>query len=152
MRGLRTTLSAAIVSTVMFGTSVSVGADDEGTIKYRQSIMKVVGGHFGAIFQLAKGKVDYPGQLVIHANGLASTSKQVVQAFETRTEGGKTRSKAEIWQDFDGFKAKAQDFVKAAGELNAAVGSGDQAAVAEKLDATLDTCKSCHKKFRKKAN
>lgn len=125
-------------------------ANDQAVVKYRQAVMKGHGAHLGAMFQIVKGGAGSPEQLAAHAHGLHEVSKMIVPAFAQRTEGGKTEAKPEIWDDADGFKAKAADMEKAAAQVVAAAESGDQAAVGNALVAAGDGCKACHKEYRVK--
>jgi cytochrome c556 len=131
----------------------SAGVDaQEGPVKYRQSLMSAVGGHAGAVAQIAYGGVPYKDYLAGHAHALVEVSKQVTIAFkeEIITEDPPTRAKAAIWEDWDEFEAKAGDLEKAAAAVAQAAESGDTDAVAAKLDPLWDACKGCHKKFRQK--
>ncbi|NCF28009.1 MAG: cytochrome c, partial [Gammaproteobacteria bacterium] len=56
------TIGSAIALTA--GTIPSVSADDEAAIKYRQAVMKAVGGHMGGAVAIIKGKVPYKVDLV----------------------------------------------------------------------------------------
>ena len=123
---------------------------DQGTIKYRQAVMRAQGGHMGAIVGLIKGQVDYKGHLVGHAKALNELPTMVGDAFAKRTEGGKTRAKADIWDDAADFKQKVDNLQKATAALLEAAESGGTAAAGAKLKAVGDACGACHKKFRKK--
>lgn len=134
---------------LMFSTALSA---QEGPVKYRQSIMNTVGGHAGAVAQIAYGGVPHKDYLAGHAHALVEVSKQVTIAFKEQamTEDPPTLAKAAIWEEWDEFEAKAGDLEKAAGEVAQAAESGDTEAVAAKLDPLWDACKGCHKKFKKK--
>lgn len=138
--------------TVLALTLSALVSAQEGSVKYRQAIMMTVGGHAGAVAQIAYGGVPYQDYLAGHAHALAEVSKQVTIAFKEQamTEDPPTRAKAAIWEEWDEFEAKAGDMEKAAAAVAEAAESGDTEAVAAKLDPLWDTCKGCHKKFRRK--
>ena len=147
------TFTKAIVSigsavALTAGTALSVSADESATIKYRQAVMKAVGGHMAGAVAIIKGKVPYEGDLVAHAKGLNDMANIAANAFKQRTEGGKTRAKPKIWEDGDDFRQKIEDLKKATADFLAAAGS--RAAAGAKLGAVGDSCKGCHKKFRAK--
>ena len=150
----RWTLSAALGAAFLIGMAGSTTAfaaeDDEGAIKYRQSVMKSVGGHTGAIFQIVKNDNPNKSHLNTHARSLSELMGMVSAAFQRQTSGGKTRAKAEIWSDAAGFDSAARDAEAAASAFSAAAGSGNEAEIADKLDVLLDTCKSCHREYREK--
>ncbi len=149
MRNWARLIPATLVAASCLGIAGSVNAaGDKAVIKYRQAVMKGHGAHLGAIFQIVKGGAGRSEDLAVHARGLHDVSKMVVPAFAQRTEGGKTEAKAEIWGDAEGFAAKAADMEKAAADLVAAVGSGDQGAIGAALGPVGDGCKGCHKQYR----
>jgi cytochrome c556 len=131
-------------------TIPSVSADDEAAIKYRQAVMKAVGGHMGGAVAIIKGKVPYKDDLVAHAAGLNAMANAAANAFKHKTSGGKTRAKPNIWEDAGDFRQKIEDFKKATADFLAAAKSGGPAAAGAKLGAVGDSCKGCHKKYRAK--
>lgn len=150
----RWTLSAALGAAFLIGTAGNTAAfaaeDDEGAIKYRQSVMKSVGGHTGAIYQIVKNDNPNKSHLKTHAHSLSELMGMVSAAFQRQTSGGKTRAKAEIWSDAAGFDSATRDAEAAASAFSAAAGSGNEAEIADKLDVLLDTCKGCHREYREK--
>ncbi len=142
------TIVSAIALTA--GTALSVSADEKAAIKYRQAVMKAVGGHMGGSVAIIKSQVPYKDDLVAHATGLNDMANIAANAFKQRTEGGKTRAKSEIWEDADDFSEKIEEMKKATAAFLAAARSGGPAAAGAKLGAVGDTCKGCHKKFRTK--
>ncbi len=132
----------------LLGAAGSATAAAEGAIKYRQSVMMSVGGHTGAIAQIVFGKVEHRDHLSGHAHALAELAKYVNGAFKERAAKGKTRAKPAIWKDWSGFQAKARDFEGAAADFAAATRSGGDLPAAFK--AMTETCKACHKEYRKK--
>ena len=110
--------------------------------------MKAIGGHTGAIAQIAKGNANQAGSIAIHTQGLHALSTLVAEAFRANVSEGKTRAKPEIWSDWSGFESKAGDLKAAAAALAAA--GDDVAAVGGKLKALFGSCKGCHQDYRKK--
>ncbi|MDH3315724.1 MAG: cytochrome c [Gammaproteobacteria bacterium] len=142
-------LTAALLM-VLAGARIVAAEDDESTIKYRQSIMKSVGGHTGAIYEIVKNNNPNKDHLKRHASALDDLMGMVQAAFKRQTSGGKTRAKAEIWSDAAGFSNAASDAEAASGAFVAATESGNDGEIAKKLDELLDTCKGCHKNYREK--
>ena len=60
-----------------------------------------------------------------------------------------TEAKAEIWSNWSGFEAKMSDFQKEAAKLAEVAKGGDPAAIKAQFGKTAETCKACHKEFRK---
>jgi cytochrome c556 len=142
------TIGSAVALTA--GMAFSVSADESAAIKYRQMVMKAVGGHMGGSVAIIKGKVPYKDDLVAHATGINDMANVAANAFKQKTAGGKTRSKPNIWEEADDFSQKIADFKKATADFLAAAKSGGPAAAGAKLGAVGDSCKGCHKKFRAK--
>jgi len=117
-------------------------------IKYRQNIMSAQGGHFGAMFQIVRGKAGSWDHFPAHAEALAGLAGMVAPAFRTPTEGGETRALPGIWEDFEGFESAARKLEEESAALVRAVESGDRAAIREQFRATLDACKGCHEDYR----
>lgn len=132
------------------GAALTVSADEAGAVKYRQAVMKAVGGHMGAAVAIIKGQVPYKDDLVAHARGLDAMADLVANAFEQETFGGKTRAKDNIWEDAAGFNEKAEALKKATAALLSAAESGGPEAAGAKLGAVGDACKACHQKYRAK--
>lgn len=142
------TIGSAVALTA--GTALPVSADDENAIKYRQSVMKAVGGHMGGAVAIVKGQVPYKDDLVAHATGLNDMAHVAANAFKEKTQGGDTRAKPEIWTDAAEFSEKIEDLKQATAAFLAAASSGGPEAAGAKLGAVGDACKGCHKKFRAK--
>ena len=64
---LRWSLAAAAGFIILAGTSLPAPAG-EGAIKYRQSVMKAVGGHMGAMATILKGQGGNKADLKAHAH------------------------------------------------------------------------------------
>ena len=130
---------------------VATAADaPENVIKYRQNIMKSQLAHIGAIGAVVKGEVSYSGHVAAHARALQSTGSMLSDIFPEGSGAGKTRAKAEIWQDRAKFDAGIKAFQTAAGELVKIADSGDMAALGAGLKNVGKACGGCHKPFRAK--
>lgn len=114
------------LSLLVFGISTTLYAQ-EGAVKYRQGMMKAIGGHAGSIAQIAYGGVGYRDHLSGHLQALEVLSKQVVPAFqeEAITEDPPTRAKEEIWQKWSEFEQHANEFQKSVANVVEAAKGGD---------------------------
>ena len=63
-------------------------------------------------------------------------------------EAGRTRAKAEIWNDPQGFAAAVQRFQQASAQFDAAARSGDLAAIQAAQPALGSSCSNCHDTYR----
>ena len=126
----------------------AVAAEPEDVIQYRQAVMKSVGGHMAAIAQIVRGKVDYPDDLLYHAESIAYSMKSAGALFPEDSDFGDTRALVEIWEQPAEFNQVLEDAGVASDAFLQAVKSGDQAALGTKFENLGDACKACHKDFR----
>ncbi len=123
--------------------------DVKGTIQYRQNYMNAIGGHTGAIRRLKDGRFSAEGHLQMHTEALARLARDIALLFPEGTGTGKTDAKPEIWEDWSDFEARAAESRQAAQALLDAVQSGDAGAIDTRFGELTQTCKACHKPFRK---
>jgi len=140
----------AIVSLLMMSSPLVLqAAEPEDIIKYRQSVMKAVGGHTGAAGAIVQGKVDYKSDLVEHAHALQVLTRDIPGLFPKDSDFGETRAKDGVWKDRANFEKHAKDAkTKANAFAKAAIGS-DQKAIVASFKELGESCKACHKEFRK---
>lgn len=122
---------------------------DEGSIKYRQSLMESVGGDMAAIANILKYGLPLTGNIVVHAEGLASHAKLVTSAFERKATSAPNDSEPAIWEKADEFKEKTRAFETETAKLVEVAKAGDPAALGVQMKATGKTCGGCHEGFRK---
>ena len=104
-----------------FGTAnADIIADRKAGFKRNADSMKAIAA--------AIGSGDY--QTVINrAEGIASWANTIPSYFPEGSDSGDTKARAEIWFEFDAFKAKAKANETAALTLVTAAKSGDQGAM-----------------------
>ena len=142
---------ACAVAAVSAGVGVAwADGHSENVIKYRQNVMRSIGGHTGAIAAVVKGEVEFGSHVSAHAESIAATSQLIVDMFPEGTlTGADTRAKPEIWQDWDDFRAKANDLQTAADALVGVVnGGGDASAIEAAFGDVGKACGGCHRPFR----
>ena len=137
------------VSLLLFGVvMVQAGyADAEAEAKYRQSVMKSVGGHMAAMGTILKSQVHL-GDLALHARGIATLSDIVPSVFVAGSNVEKSKALAEIWEDPEEFNEKLDSFVSAAKDMAAASESGDMGQIGPAIQALGGSCKGCHDDFK----
>ena len=128
-----------------------VHADEaENYIKYRQAMMKAIGGHMGAATQIVRGKVLPAGHLAMHAKALAELTADLPSLFPEGSDFGETQAKPEIWEQWDKFEQAAGAAKTATAQFADAVAGGDQATIAAAHKKVGEACKGCHKHYREK--
>jgi cytochrome c556 len=143
--------AAAFLGASIMGLALGVRAenDPQEIIKYRQNVMKSLGGHAGAMTALVRGKVDMPNQLLIHAQALHAVTGTISTLFPEGSDFGETDAKPEIWTHWDEFEDKARKVDSAAAGLLKTVEQGSDASQVQMRFKELgESCKACHKKFR----
>jgi cytochrome c556 len=127
----------------------NVQADAAADAKYRQTVMKTLGGHMGAIGQILK--VGMPaGHLAGHTAAIKAISLMAPDIFPAGSGGGKSNAKPEIWSKPGDFKMAIANFQKAAANIAEAGMSADRAKVGAAMKALGGACGGCHKAFRVK--
>ncbi len=67
-------LTMAMILVLGFGAQALAVDEPQNVIKYRQAVMKAIGGHTGAIVGVVKGEVSYVGHVAAHARGINAMS------------------------------------------------------------------------------
>lgn len=129
------------------------GADEaENQIRYRQAVMKAIGGHMGASSLIVRGKVSRRDQLKVHADGLLSLSQDIPRLFPEDSDFGDTLAKEAIWEKWDAFRKAAEESRTGIENFADAVEAGDDSALAAAFREVGKGCKGCHEDFRQKDN
>ena len=130
--------------------ALALSDESEDIIKYRQGVMKAIGGHMSATSLIVRGKVSYKDQLKDHVQALKVLTSDIPALFPEDSDFGETRAKSEVWEKRDDF-IKASDVSKQSiADLLSAVESGKQEAIADSFRKVGEGCKGCHKDFRQK--
>lgn len=124
----------------------------EATIKYRQAMMKAVGGHWAAIGTTLK-EGDSLGAIADHAAAVAALAKDLAPAFAEGSgpSAGDTGTLDTVWSKKDDFAKVLAAFQAETAKLADVAKGGDKAAIAAQVGAVgKAACKACHDDFRKK--
>ncbi|MBI4523347.1 MAG: cytochrome c [Deltaproteobacteria bacterium] len=138
-------LSGGLIAAVSIFVSTQVFAQAD-VIEKRQKLMKGQSAAAKAIKKAGEAK-DYT-TIEMKAKDLMGSSEKITDHFPKGSTAGKTKAKAEIWDQWDDFGKKAKNLRKAASELADAAKSGDEGAVKVKVKAVSESCSGCHKAFR----
>lgn len=136
-------------------TTLAMSADDlTKAVKERRHLMKdVVGKNTKLGGEMLKGKVAYDGAKL--AKGMTAISEvpdQYVKLFPKGSEQGAvpdSKALPKIWEDFDGFKAKAEKLKEASTKAAEAAAQGKDA-YAPAFKNMTEVCKECHETYRAK--
>lgn len=146
-------IAVAAVAAALGGLATATHAD-EGAVKYRQAVMKAVGGHMGAMASILKGEGGEMRHFEDHAEAMADLAEMARGVFPEGSDkmaSADTRAKMAIWDNPDDFQEVVDAFVTRAKALEEAAESGDKGRIAEALGALgKDGCKACHDEYREK--
>lgn len=125
----------------------------EDAVEYRQSVYTVIGWNFKPMGAMVKGEIPFDAAAVArHAQYVEMMSKAAPEGF-TKGSGPdvvkNTEAKPEIWTNWSKFEAKMNDFQQEATKLAEVAKGGKEADIKAQFGKTAETCKACHKEFRK---
>lgn len=135
-----------LLSAVLGFAMAASAADDEEIIKYRKNVMKAYAAHMAAAGAIVQGKVDAKGQLGNHAKAMEATTQDIAGMFPAGSDFGETNALDTVWSKRADFDKRAKDTQAKAAAFAKAAGGGDAAA---KFKDLSDSCKACHKDYRK---
>ncbi|MFT5210948.1 MAG: cytochrome c556 [Flavobacterium sp.] len=141
-----TLCTRALVLVSIFFSQLAFG-DGTKEIKYREAVMKVVGGHMQAIVAILKGGVHGP-DLKYHTRAMANIAGIVPDVFPEGSGIGKTDALAAIWEDKKAFAAAVDKFVKAADGIALAGESDEMSEIGPAMKALGGSCKGCHDNYK----
>lgn len=127
----------------------ALAAEPEDIIKYRQNVMKSQGAHLAAAGAIIQGKVDFKNQLGDHVKALQASAKDVPALFPKDSDFGETKAQDSIWKNNADFQKRAKDTQDKVNALAKAVAAKDSANYGARFKDVADSCKACHKDYRK---
>ncbi len=145
------------VTAIVFSLIVAIAAAQAqdapaGSIKYRQTVMKTLAGHLGAMAAIAKGEVSNTDHAPAHAAAIIAITEMMPDLFPAGTgpdSGIETRSTAAIWLDNDKFQQAIGQAMAEAKKLAEVAQGGDPGAIGAQLGALgKNGCSGCHTNFR----
>ncbi|XOV86013.1 MAG: c-type cytochrome [Pseudomonadota bacterium] len=134
---------AVLVITLMFAHTTL--ADGEAEAKYREGVMKAIGGHMSSMGAILRGRV-HSDEFGLHANAMADLAKVAPGVFPAGSGGPKTEALPAIWEKPAEFSAAMDKFVSAANGIADAANNGGQ--IGPAMQALGQSCKGCHDNFR----
>lgn len=124
-------------------------SEPEDLIKYRQNVMKSSGANAAAATAIVQGKVEFKDRLRDHAQALVTSTKNIPALFPKGSDFGETEALDAVWKKPDDFAKRAKESHAKAVAFEKAVAANDTKSYAAKLKDLGDSCKACHKDYRK---
>ena len=151
MKNLKVVVVTALLTVAWTGLVYAHGKDpspEEAAYIARDGLMHLIVAQRGILRDMADGKKPVVRrEFVRAANTLAYLFSTIPGAFEKNVTVADSRSKPEIWQNWDDFVAKAQNLRVVAAEIAAIADISGVDAAKDKI-ADID-CGSCHTPYRK---
>lgn len=124
----------------------------EDEIRYRQSVLNVVGRAMGPMGAMAQGRAPFNAAVVQKNSSLIETMLTLPwDSFGANTDkGAPTKADMKIWKETAKFKQAAEASQKASSALVAAAKGGNEAAFKAAFGELGASCKACHDDFRLK--
>lgn len=148
---LRPPISALLVLPVLalLGAVAHAEDDPENIIKYRQKVMAANGALTAAAGAIVQGKVGYKKDLADHAKALQAINRDVAALFPKGSDFGDTKALDSVWSKRADFEKRAKDAQLKSDAFAKAVSTGDAKIYGAKFKELGDSCKACHKDYRK---
>jgi cytochrome c556 len=144
MLRMKLLVGAAAAIMVLGGAVAQVAAETP-----RQDAMKELGKSMKAIKEII-GAGGPAADVAAPAQKIAEIAAKIPDLFPEGSDTPDDEAKAEIWQNWNDFTAKAKALQDEATLLASAAGGGDIATVGAQFDKVGGTCGGCHKAFRQK--
>ena len=151
MKTVAKTLAVLVIFGILIGVAWAQFSKPEKAVKYRQSVMFVIGQHFGRLGAMVKGQQPYDQKsFASNVAVIESLAGLPWEAFLVPgSDQGKTTMRSEVLKDPDGLKSLSRQFETAVGKLSAAAKGTDFNAIKAQFGAVAQNCQNCHGKTRK---
>ena len=151
MKPIKKIIAVLVIFGILIGAAWAQFSKPEKAVKYRQSVMFVIGQHFGRLGAMVKGQQPYDQKSFASNTAVIETLAGLPwEAFLVPgSDQGKTTMKSSVLKDPDGLKSLSQQFQFEVGKLSATAKGNDLNAIKTQFGAVAQSCKNCHGKTRK---
>ena len=143
-------LAAAATAAIVTVASAQAPSPAQ-TIQMRQANYKQMGAAMKGLSDELRSATPAIAAVRRHAQLFATHAPQLLRWFPAGTgpeSGIRTRAKAEIWSDPEGFRRAGAGLLLASRDLSAAARGGDVAAIRAAFRALGRACAGCHDPYR----
>lgn len=137
-----------VLATIGLSAQVAAETTAEDAKKYRIAIMTTLRGHISATSMTVRGLVEDNGQLIGHADGMASAAAELQHVFQEGSVVDDSEALPAIWSEPEKFAAAIQQTVDATSAFQRAVAGGDSDAINAAFRDVGRSCGGCHDDFR----
>ena len=151
MKPVTKTIAVLVIFGILIGAAWAQFSKPEKAVKYRQSVMFVIGQHFGRLGAMVKGQQPYDQKTFASNTAVIEALAGLPwEAFLVPgSDQGQTTMKSSVIKDPDGLKRLSQEFEFEVGKLSAAAKGSDFKAIKTQFGAVAQSCKGCHGKTSK---
>jgi cytochrome c556 len=145
-------VAASLLAAASAGLATAQQPKPEDEIRYRQSVMNVVGRAMGPMGAMAQGKAPFNAAVAQKNSALIDSLMGLHwNSFGPGTDkGAPNKADPRIWKEATKFKQAAEAGQKAVATLADASKSGDEAKFKAAFGEVGKACKGCHDDFRTK--
>ena len=111
--------------------------------------MKANGAHAAAAGAIIQGKVGYKKTSRITPRLLPAINRDVAALFPKGSDFGDTKALDGVWSKRADFEKRAKNAQAKSDAFAKAVATGDAKSYGPKFKELVDSCKACHKDYRK---
>jgi len=152
MKAIARVAIPVLIVAFAFGAAYAQFAKPEDAIKYRQSVMFLIGQHIKRMGAVVQGKAAYKkDDFSANADVVEMLATLPWQAFtQPGTDKGDTIMTSAVFEKEKQFREISESFQTATAKLAAAARGDDLNAIKAQFGKTVQNCGTCHKEFRKK--
>lgn len=140
-----------VVGVLLAGAAYAQFAKPEDAIKYRKSVMFMIAKHFKSMGAVVQGKAAFDQKIfAANAEVVKTLAPLPWDAFlEPGTDKGDTTMSSAVFEKKDDFLKMAEAFQTDTAYLASAAQGADLNGIKGPFNAVAQSCKACHKPFRK---
>jgi cytochrome c556 len=143
-------ISVLAIVGLLAGTAFAQFVKPEDAIKYRQSVMFLIGQHFTRMGAMVKGEVSYNKEVFEKNAAIVELLYQLpLEAFRVPGSDKGSSMNADALAQKDKFTQMHAETEAALAKLAATAKGGDLGAIKSQFGAAGASCKACHQAYRK---
>lgn len=120
----------------------------EDAVEYRQSAFRLMSFQLSVLNPLHRQRNYSDEQFAYRAETLQRLGQLALEGYTPESAGVSSRSSARVWDEFDDFSERMQAFVEITGRMAEHSAAGDDRETRELFRQTLQSCRSCHDRYR----
>lgn len=140
-----------VIVVLVAGVAAAQFVKPEDAIEYRKAVMVLIGQHFKRMGAVVQGKMPYDQDTFAANAALVETLATLPWEAVTApgSDKGDTTLSPAVFAKGDELRQSADEFETAAAKLARTAQGGDMEAIKGDFNTVAQSCKSCHKAFRK---